>query len=214
MVTMAFWPLVMPFKTASIVEIITGLVVCIVIAAKLFKHANFKLIFLPFVFSSIFQTIGINFLMTHSDTVLKRFLGVALIILSIYFIFSKKAIKIKPTLLNKFLVGSISGILSGICNVGGPPVAIYVLSATDDKKEYSATLQMYFVLAIIYGLIVHILYGNISFEIMKFSALGLIGVVFGVILGYFVFKKLSTEKIKKLVYIAMVVMGLILIING
>jgi len=213
-VCMALWPLIMPFKVASAMEVITAFVMVVYLAVKLRKYMNFKLLVFPFIASMLTSIIGVFTLMANTETIMRRIFGLALIILSAYFIFASNRIKIKPTPRNGLIAGAISGFCGGLFNVGGPPMVAYFISVTKDKLEYSATLQLYFVLTCFYTFCIHLFVGNITMEVLRYSAFSMLGMAVGTLMGFYLFKKLSSTMLRKLVYGFMTVFGLYLFIMG
>lgn len=205
------WSLLIPFKMTVIVETISALVMSCGIAFKLRKHVNLKLMIVPFLSSIAGSTIGISLLMKQEDMAMRKILGCVLIFLSIYFIFYSDKIHIQPTLLNSAIFGCISGICGGLLGVGGPALVMYYLSATKDKMEYHGTLQANFTLITIYTFIVHLLYGNITWQVIQCSILSIAALLLGTSIGLRIFYKLSQDKLDKLVYGFMVIMGISLL---
>lgn len=213
-IAMALWPLVIPFHSAVLVEVITAFVMVAYISLKLFKYINFKLLVYPLITSFITSTFGIVTLMASAEHLLRRILGGVLIVLAAYFLLYSHKVKIKPTIINGLIAGGISGFFAGLLSIGGPPIAAYFLSVTDDKMEYNATMQFYFVLSSVYIFVIHLLLGNMTREVIKYSFAGIAGVAVGTIAGLRLFKKLSLEMIKKIVYIFMMIVGLFMLIKG
>lgn len=213
-IAMALWPLVIPFHSAVLVEVITAFVMVVYISVKLFKHINFKLLIYPLITTFITSTFGIITLMTSTENLMRRILGGVLMILAAYLFLYSDKVKIKPTKINGLIAGGISGFFAGLLSIGGPPIAVYFLSVTDDKMEYNATLQFYFVITSIYIFAIHLFIGNVTGEVIKYSFAGIIGVVAGTAAGLSLFKKLSLKTIKKLVYVFMVMAGLYMLIKG
>ena len=110
--------------------------------------------------------------------------------------------------------GTLSGLLSGLFNIGGPPMAMYMFAAAADKEEYNSTLQMFFLATTSIAVITHLAYGNITKEVLKYIPFAYIGVALGTSLGVAFFNRLSSEKIKKLVYGVMLAMGVVVLIRG
>ncbi|NMA67107.1 MAG: sulfite exporter TauE/SafE family protein [Clostridiaceae bacterium] len=213
-IAMALWPLVIPFHTAVLVELITAFVMVLYISIKLFKYINFRLLIYPLITTVITSTLGVATLMASTETLMRRVLGGVLAILAVYFYKYSDKVKLKPTIMNGLIAGGLSGFLAGLLSIGGPPIVAYFLSVTDDKMEYNATLQFYFVLSCSYIFIVHLIMGNVTLEVMQYSFLGLIGVAVGTTAGLRLFKKLSLKTIKKIVYVFMMIAGLYMLIKG
>jgi uncharacterized protein len=211
---MSLFPLFMPYKQAAMVTAISSLVMVVVIAFKLRKSINFRLMLYPLISSTLTSLAGIFVMMASSDAFMRRILGIVLLLLSVLFIFFCNRIRIAQKPLNGLIAGAASGFLSGLFNLGGPPMAVYFLSAAEDKIEYNATLQCYFSVNGAVVLILHLVMGNFNMQIAHYSLVALAGVAVGTIAGYYIFKKLSFEFIRKSVYGFMMVFGVYLLTAG
>lgn len=213
-ITMSLWPLFLPFRVAAIMEIISAFVMLIYISSKMFRHINFKMLLFPLIASFATSVAGVYILLESGDVFMKRIMGGALILLAGYFVLSGRSFKIKETKLNGLVAGGVSGILSGLFNIGGPPIVGYFISVTDDKNEYNSTLQCYFIFSTVYLFIIHLIMGNVTLQVLKYSSFAVLGVIGGVFAGLYVFKILSFKALKKYVYAFMLVVGIVLIIRG
>jgi uncharacterized membrane protein YfcA len=138
-------------------------------------------------------------------------LGVVLIILSIYFLFFSKKIKIKPTVPNGIIAGTLGGALNGLFATGGPPAVLYLTSATPDNITYFATIQFYFCLTNLYSIANRAINGLITLDLLLYAAVGLIGCISGDLLGRKVFDKLDAQKLKYVIYIGMIISGVLML---
>ncbi len=211
---MSLWPLLLPFRTASIIEALTAFAMVVSITVRLRKSINFKLLLWPALASMLASTFGVFALMSSTEALLRRVLGVALVLLSIYFVFFSGRLRLKPTWYSGVIAGAISGFCGGMFNIGGPPMVAYFLSVTDDKLEYNATLQAFFCLTTSYIFIAHLVMGNVTAEVMQLSAAALAGVAGGTGLGFLLFRRLSMEGIRKFVYVFTAVAGISLVVTG
>lgn len=213
-VVMSILPLCIPFQAASIVEVLSALAMVVWIAVKYRRHIRWKLLWWPLVANSLFSVAGVWFQSGSAETVLRRILGVTLVVLSIYFIFFSSRLVIRANLWTGLAAGTISGLCGGLMSIGGPPMVAYYLAATRSKEEYAATLQTYFVFSTIYIFATHLVMGHVTGEILGWSALALAGLGAGTFCGLKVFDRLSAEGLKKVVCGFMAVVGCYLVITG
>ena len=68
--------------------------------------------------------IAVYFAAKVSADIFKILLGSVLIILSVYFLFFNKKIKIKQTPVNGIIAGTLGGALNGLFSTGGPPAVL------------------------------------------------------------------------------------------
>ena len=214
MVALSLMTFSLPILTSSVIIILSMVPLTLFMTLRNAKKINWKISIIPFISAIITTQIGIRLLMISDNTFLLRLLGAILIIISLFSIFSNSNRKIMPTMPVQIIFGTLSGLLSGLFNIGGPPMAIYMFAAAADKEEYNSTLQMFFLATAIIAVISHLIYGNITKEVLSYIPYAYIGVALGTSLGLAFFKRLSSEKIKKLVYGVMMVMGCVVLIRG
>lgn len=141
-------------------------------------------------------------------------MGVFLIALAIWLYFFSSRVRIRPILRNAALAGVISGVCGGLFSVSGPPMILYFVSVLEDKEQYMATTQCYFLINNIYLLIVRSLLHLIPSGVLTPILWGAAGLVVGSLLGGRIFQSIDGKKLKSVVYVVMAVSGLWIAING
>jgi uncharacterized membrane protein YfcA len=211
---MALWPIVIPFKQAIILEIISAFLMVAFISIRFFKKINFRIMIFPLITSIVFSTLGMFTLFHSAETILRRVLGIILVFFALYFMFFNGKIKIKPTPINGLISGAVSGLLGGIFGIGGPPAAVYFLAVIEDKIEYNATLQCYFLIMSVFIFAIHFAYGNINIATLTNSGIIIPGVFAGMVCGFYILKKTSIQTIKNIASLFIAVLGVYLTIKG
>lgn len=202
----------LPYNTAQMLGLLTCGPMFIYIALRNIKKVNFKLIVTPTI-SAIITIIGIvTLIKSFDDRILKISLGVILILLSIYFIFFSKKIKLKKNVPTQIAVGAISGALGGLCNMGGPPAVLYLLNVSEDAVEYNSTLQFYFIFTFTVNLVTHLLQGGLSRDVLPLLPYSLTGTAIGTVIGTALSQKINFDFLKKIVYILIACIGVFLIV--
>lgn len=144
---MVFLPHFLPTHTAA--AAISSLFACMTTtynAIRYRKNIAFKTA-LPMICAALISIpVAVRFSAVVAGNIFEILLGIVLIILSLYFVFFNKNIKLKPNLPNGILAGGLGGILGGLFSTGGPPAVIYLSSATVDNITYFATIQFLFLL--------------------------------------------------------------------
>ena len=146
-----------------------------------------------------------------NDT-LKIMLGVFLIVLSIYFVFFAKRVRMKPGVPNGVLAGALGGVMSALFSVGGPPVSLYFSAATEEKEAYLATIQTYFLFSNIYIVALRAVHGIITKNVLLCSAFAVVGMALGTYLGSTVLRRISADAMRKTIYGMMAACGLAMIL--
>jgi uncharacterized protein len=112
-----------------------------------------------------------------------------------------------------WMVGWSAGVLGGAYNTNGPPIVAYGMLRGWPPESFRATLQGYFLptgLAILAG---HGLAGLWTGTVLRSYLYSLPAVVTGVVLGGLLNRKLPHALFVKLVYIALAVMGAVMLLR-
>ena len=160
-----------------------------------------------FIATFIFVRVG----QRASFDILEKVLGGVLVVLSVYFMFFKGRVRIRPGIRNGFLTGLMGGTLNGLFSTGGPPVVMYMLGTTDNHAVYFATMQAYFAFNNIYASSVRFLNGQINASFLPGFAGGLIGMLLGNLIGGKVEKYIPEKMFLKIIYALMALSGLMMI---
>ncbi len=210
-VAMLFFPYFMPSQAASAVA---GLISCVGSSCNALRyrsHVRFRLI-LPLLCAALVAIpLAVHFSAAAPEAVLKRLLGVVLVLLSVYFLFFSKKIHMKPTAWNGALAGFLGGTLSGLFSTGGPPAVLYLIHATEDNLTYFAAVQAYFALTNIYSAVMRAINGILTREVLMLAALGILGWWVGDRLGAKVFDRLDPDRLRRIIYIGMIVSGVLML---
>jgi len=151
---------------------------------------------------------------TLPQSVIKRLLGVVLVGLSVYFLFFSKRVHLKPTVSNGILAGLLAGLLNGMFNTGGPPAVLYLIHATADNAVYFATIQAFFAATNVFSTVTRAVSGMLTMQILGLSAVAAVGWWSGNALGAKIFNRLDGDRLKKLIYMGMIVSGVLMIVQG
>ena len=136
------------------------------------------------------------------DHILKRILGVALIVISIYFALFSQKIKLPTTKRVQVGAGTLSGLMGGFFGMQGPPAVLYFIQSEPTKEHYMAMAQTYFLI------------GNIMMTFVRAYCFGLGGVIIGTTLGAYVFKRIPNRIFRYIVYAYIAVSGVIILMTN
>ena len=181
-------------------------------AVKFRSNINLGTVLPMMIAALISTTAAVFFSRWVSKGIFEILLGVVLIALSIYFLFFGKYIKIRKCTVGGVVSGTLSGVLNGLFSTGGPPAVVYLTEVSASNAEYFAGIQFFFAVSNIYATVVRAFSGLLTVNVLVMSIFGLIGCVVGDFLGRFVFDKLDDVKLRRIIYIGMIVSGVIMII--
>ncbi len=200
-VMMAIMPLFLPYEIALNVSTVLSLALNLTILVRCFRHIQWKQLFFPALFCILGASGGMWLMHESPSPIYKRLLGVFLIALAIWLYFFSSRVRIRPILRNAALAGV-------------PPMILYFVSVLEDKEQYMATTQCYFLINNIYLLIVRSLLHLIPSGVLTPILWGAAGLVVGSLLGGRIFQSIDGKKLKSVVYVVMAVSGLWIAING
>ena len=167
-------------------------------------------ILLPYFVSN---TLTIVFLKDLKSDVFTVILGAFLVLYAIASLTGIFNFRMKRSVKNSIIAGSLSGILGGLFGTGGPPISIYLLQSSDDVSTYHADIQLYFALANLYSVAVRLINGQITAQVGFFALIALPATVVGALLGKWLLKKIDGKALKTYLYIFLIINGIVLIIN-
>lgn len=154
--------------------------------------------------------VGLAVLQIAPEPVVKAILGAVLVLFGAYNLTSLRLPVVKSGIL-AYLFGFVAGILGGAYNTNGPPVVIYGSLQRWSPERFRATLQGYFFptgLLIIAG---HAFSGLWTRQVFTLFGAALPLILLAVFLGGKLNRRLTAGRFDRLVYLALVVFGLILI---
>lgn len=212
---MLFLPYFMPSHGVTVATLgIIGSIGAVYNAVKNRKDIRLKLM-LPLVCSAMAVIpLAVHLSASLPQSIIKRLLGVVLVGLSIYFLFFSKRVHLKPTVPNGIAAGVLAGLLNGMFNTGGPPAVLYLIHATADNAVYFATIQAFFAATNLFSTATRAVGGMLTMQVFGLAAVAAVGWWMGNTLGAGVFRKLNADRLRKLIYLGMIVSGVLMMVQG
>lgn len=205
---MAIFPYILPsYLQATAVSSVCAATMSSMVAVRCRKHINFKLILPLFTGFSIASVWSIRCAKAQPEGLMVKLLGGVLILVSIYFIFFSGKFRLRPTFFNGVIAGVLGGVGSGMFSIGGPPVVIYLMSATSDKDEYRACSLAYFAIGSWYVSAARWLNGVFDAQTVHLWLMAIIALCAGTYIGNLIFNRINAATLKRLVYCFMAISG-------
>lgn len=215
MIAMATVTSFIPYNNASAVVSLALLVLCCQMSFSLREYIDVKVSIPPAIALTAGKIIGIVLMMNLNTSVLRLLLGLFLIIYSASQLLNIKSMKIKGTMLQGLAFCGLGGFFGGVFNVSGPAAAIYFQAKySDDPKRYAANMNFIFVPSAIIAPLMHVYYGNYNTSVMLGGAGMIAAVLLATQLGVSVLKKIKAGQMRRLSYIYIIIMGIIICISG
>lgn len=212
-VAMATIPLLLTMTDSIMLLLFCSVVTIGYLAIKNIRYVNYKQLILPLIFSLAGNYIGLTVLVNMGNELAIKLLGGLMILLSIYFFFFADKIRLPINQLSASTAGVISGLLGGFFNIPGPPMVLYYSVAIKQKKEYFSTLQMLFFINTVFKLGYLLIFNRISDYILPIIPYAVVFSIIGMIIGFALFKHLSTKSVKRIVYLLMACSGIWFIVS-
>lgn len=211
----------LPFLMPSYGEAVTlsgllSLTSATVVMLKYIKYVTWQRL-LPMVAAFVlFSTIAICLLDRIEGQSMRIFLGIMLIIISIYFTFFKEKLQkiIRPTKRWQLGTGSVSGIMGGLFGMHGPPVVLYLISSEPDKDHYMGMIQTYAVITNITMIIVRTVSGYVTPAVGMTYLYGLSGLAIGIITGNWAYSRIPNRLFTYIVYAYICISGIIIAVTA
>lgn len=162
----------------------------------------------------VVSTIAIFALTRIEDHILRRILGVALILISIYFALFSQKIKLPTTKKVQVGAGTLSGLMGGFFGMQGPPPVLYFIQSEPSKEHYMAMAQTYFVIGNVMMTFVRAYNGFFTTTVLTDYCFGLGGVIIGTTLGAYVFKRIPNRIFRYIVYAYIAISGVIILMTN
>jgi uncharacterized membrane protein YfcA len=209
---MTVLPFLLPsYSEATTLSGLLAMTTSLLVTLKMRKYIIFKHLVHILLMFLIVSTISIFILSSIEDHILRRILGVVLIITSIYFAFFNNKIHLKTNIPTQIGAGTLSGLMGGFFAMQGPPAVLYFLSSEKDKEHYMAIVQCYFLIGNTIMTFVRAKNGFLTSTVGTNYLYGLGGVLIGSSIGGFVFKKIPAGKFRYIVYSYIGVSGIFIL---
>ena len=164
---------------------------------------------LPILLTFIVVSIGAIFVLKRMEySILNILLGITLVVVSLYFSFFSKRIKVKTTLPVQITAGTLSGLMGGFFGMQGPPAVLYFVNSEKDKEHYLAVTQTYFLVGNIMMTIARAYNGFFTTAVSMGYIYGITGVVIGNLIGAWVFRHITGSILKDIIYAYIGISGL------
>ena len=208
-VNVLFLPAFYPLPQCAGISGCGGQTLAISIAWRYRGKISWHKIFFPLAVYLFVSTVCVRISLSANVRILKMALGIALMLLGFYFLFVAGKFTVREGFLPALICSALGGMLGGFFSVGGPPLALYILGSTKSKEEYLGTLNAIFSVTNTYLIILRIISGIISAELLLPIAFLVAGILLGGRIGSRIVDRLNVDVMKKIIYAFLVFAGLV-----
>jgi uncharacterized membrane protein YfcA len=209
---LALW---IPLNVAVPLSVLVSITIAGVVVVQDWKKIHFRSAGGLILFTLIGIPVGLGLLLYVDERIVKIVLGVVISAFSIYAITGKQLAELKKDSLPwLFGCGLLAGILGGAYGINGPPLVVYGAKRRWSAQHFRATLQGYFLVASIVGIIGYWFAGLLVASVMHYYLLSLPVLLPGVFIGRYINHRLPGENFFKYVYFVLLGIGLFLLIKA
>ena len=167
------------------------------------KHVVFPLIcylaaslsLLPFVQKIDLKLMGLLF-------------GVFLTLLGLYYLFFSEKARIPDTPAATALCGLFSGVCAACFGVGGPLMSLLFLEKFPKREEYSANLQLFFLMTNLFNTGARVINGIFTVDLVPAVLTGVAAIWAGKMIGLKLADRLSPDMLRKAIYLLVMLSGI------
>ena len=204
-----------PVIVATPLAVAVSVVVAAAALVRDWRHVDFHNAKWLVVSSLVGLPLGLLLLARASEQFVHLLLGAVIIAVSIYSL----AGKVRPRLSERnhaWLLGAgfTSGVLGGAYGMNGPPLAIYGALRGWTPVQFRATLQGYFLVASIAGLVSYTGLGLWRPPVVRYFVVSLPAVAVAIVLARLVARRLDSTRFFRLVFVGLTIIGAVLIAQG
>ncbi len=212
---MTLLPFLMPsYGEATTLSGLLALTTSAFISWRMRKFVTWKRL-LPILVTFIIISAEAIFLLARiHDDILRKILGITLILTALYFAFFSRKIKLPTTLPYQIGAGTISGIMGGFFGMQGPPAVLYFISSEPNKECYMAMAQTYFLIGNAMMTIVRASNGFLTATVGRCYLYCLAAVGIGILLGTWAFRHIPARIFPYVVYSYIGISGLVIFLTA
>ncbi len=201
--------LVLPPKEAVIAVISIGILIKGFMVFKTWHEGSFARIMLVFAASVVGALPGAYVLRAVSDSALKIFIGLTLILVTLAMC-ANYTVAIRRHGLAKTVVGFLSGFLGATTSFNGPPLVLYLMNEGGDKTTIRADLARYFLLCNMATVTISYLIGTVyTARLPLYAAASVPAILIGWWLGQKIFARVDAVLFRRIALTVISFSGLV-----
>ena len=211
LIAMPLLILILGTKTAAPLVALVGIVIALVMLLREWQEVDFKAAFYLILSTLAGIPLGLFFLKSTPEGIVKMILGLVLIGFGLYNLSGLQLPSLKRGTM-VFPFGLLAGILGGAYNANGPPVVIYGVMRGWGKEKFRATLQGYFLISSALIVSGHGISGLWTRSVLVYFLASIPIVVLAVLLGDWMVQKISGEHFNRAINLFLVAAGFLMFI--
>ena len=211
LIAMPLLAMVVGIKTATPLVALVLMTVALTIALRNWRIIEWRSTWRLVMSSLLGIPLGLLLLKGVSEAFMRAFLGVIVILFSLYNLVKPNLKITRDHVGLAYLVGFLAGVLGGAYNTSGPPIVIYSTLRRWSPGRFLATIQSYFWFTGILILIGHGVAGLWNSYVFRLYGISLPVVFVAIFLGGSLNRSIPRKQFNRYVNVALVLIGLLLL---
>jgi len=209
---LALW---LPINVAVPLSVLVSVTIAGVVVAQDWNKIHFRSAGSLVLYTLIGIPLGLLLLVYVDERIVKCVFGFIVTAFSIYLVVGKQLKELRSDSTTwLFGCGLLAGVLGGAYGLNGPPLVIYGAKRRWSAQHFRATLQGYFLIASMVGLIGYWFSGLLVVSVFYYYLFSLPVLLPAVFIGRLINHKLHGDKFFKYVYLLLLGIGLFLLIKA
>lgn len=142
-----------------------------------------------------------------------KLMGVIFILMALYLLWGQKVLHVKANKTSLLILGGGSGLIMGAFGVGGPLMAAFFLEATKNKEEYLGTTQVICVITMALDVVLRVLNGMFSSDLIGFTLLGIVFMVAGLLIARRLVRHMDALTMRRFICFVVMVDGVVMLFH-
>ena len=199
---------------ASTLALTISMALSVVLCWQYRAHLDLKKALLPTLVFTVVHLLVLQVVDRVDTGRLELVFAVFLIALSLYYLLAAKKVRLAPKPVAGIVCGAFSGTTSAFFAIGGPPMAIYFLAATETYYSYVACMQFLFVITTGVSLVGRAASGLYELSFLPYALLGTVAMLGGMQLGKRISHRLDAERMRLLAYLFVGISGVLFLLQS
>jgi uncharacterized protein len=214
---MMFFPSFLPFVNATGLSSVIVYGGILLLTVEYRKHIIWKELILPVILYVACSVPVIHLVSNFDVNAIKLLFYATIILIGFYYLAGvlwPEKIKFRKSIFTTVGCSCLSGILTGLFGIGGPPMAGYFMAVTgDDKKAYIGTIQAFFAISMLFSISARFKVGIMPISYIPLALVGFATSLIGKRLGTVTLDKINGKILKIGICAFMIVSQLVNIAN-
>ncbi len=202
--------LVLPVEVAAPLSVLVSITVAVIVVIQDWRNIHFRSAGWLVVSTLFGIPLGLLMLKTVPESIVKAILGLFIILFAIYSLVSRTH-RVLPNDRLAPLFGFSAGILGGAYGMNGPPLVIYGVLRRWTPAQFRATLQGYFLIASIGGMVGYAFTGLWTRVVSGYFLVSLPLALIATFLGRLAHRRLSGPRFLLCIYVGLALIGALLL---